>query len=283
MLALALLLTAAEPPQKADLMVVVAHPDDESTFGGLIPYYAKCRGKSVVFVCLTSGEWGHGLPHHTSADQTPDYSYDDSEQPRFPKVPEDALYPCYYRETELANMLRESGVMRPAVTPRFADRSGLQPWGKPDAAFELWGGREKVVGFLVERMRRHRPEVVVTMAADGYNGNPQHMAAGTAAVLAAEAAGDADEYPGELPPWAPKKVYRVLSKGETAEARHVHSWEFDCGGETARAVAARANAMHESQGMKAECPSESAFVLVLSQVGPDTVGRDDLFENVSSE
>lgn len=44
-----------EPPAKADLMVVAAHPDDELIyFGGTLPYYAGQLGKHTVVVYMTS-------------------------------------------------------------------------------------------------------------------------------------------------------------------------------------------------------------------------------------
>ncbi|TWU58667.1 1D-myo-inositol 2-acetamido-2-deoxy-alpha-D-glucopyranoside deacetylase [Rubripirellula tenax] len=284
-------------PDKFDLMVVVAHPDDESTFGGLIAYYATCRNMKVKFISLTSGEWGSGLPHHASADDTPDYSYDDSDYPRFPKIPADALYPSYYREGELSRMLLMSGVDYKPIMPRFKDMSGLQPWGSTDPAFELWRGQDKVVGFVVQQMRRCRPDVVVTMAVNGYNGNPEHMAASRAAVLAVDASGSADQYTNaaafiedphaqspasSLPPWTPKKLYVAVNDDESYDIEHIHHWELDCGNHpgNSRILAARANALHESQEMKEECPESTRFHLLNSNVGPDVINQDNLFENV---
>jgi hypothetical protein len=73
-------------PDKCDMMVVVAHPDDEGYLGGLLTHYTRVRKKKIVVVCLTSGEWGNGMPHH-KAGQKPDYSYDDAEYQRYEKVP----------------------------------------------------------------------------------------------------------------------------------------------------------------------------------------------------
>lgn len=43
------------PPQKADLMVIPAHPDDEFIyFGGVLPTYAGQQGKHTVVVYMTS-------------------------------------------------------------------------------------------------------------------------------------------------------------------------------------------------------------------------------------
>lgn len=41
--------------EKADLMVLTAHPDDELLFmGGTIPYYGVVQGRRVVVVCMTA-------------------------------------------------------------------------------------------------------------------------------------------------------------------------------------------------------------------------------------
>lgn len=274
-------------PDRADMMIVVAHPDDESTFGGLIPHYAVCQNKSLVFVCLTSGEWGNGLPHHSSATDAPDYSYDDSDYPRFEKIPADALYPCYYREGELARALFTMGVRTRPIMPRFKDMSGVQPWGSPDPAFKLWGGQDKAVGFVVEQIRRFKPDIIVSMAANGFNGNPLHAAASRTAVLASELAGDETQFTDSLkkyPAWAPRKVYLHAHPSEQHARVHGHSWELNCGGQfgKARVLAGRGNVMHESQEMKEECEPSTNFVLVQTNVGPDVINQDDLFENVTA-
>ncbi len=264
-------------PDKADMLIVVAHPDDESTFGGLIPYYAVCQKKQVIFVCLTSGEWGHGMPHHTLATDPPDYSYDDSDYPRFEAVPVDALYPCFYRELELTRALMTMGVNTKPIMPRFKDMSGLQPWGSPEPALELWGGREKTVEFVRSQIDRFKPEVVVTMAANGFNGNPIHAAASRAAVLASQASG------GDTPnSWLPRKVYLQVAEGEVYETVHSHSWDLNCNGNLgqARILAARGNVQHESQEMKEVCESSTKFTLIQSSVGPDVVNKDNLFEHL---
>ena len=44
--------------EKADLLVVVAHPDDEYVFlGALIPYYGAERGKNVLVCYITESDW----------------------------------------------------------------------------------------------------------------------------------------------------------------------------------------------------------------------------------
>ena len=282
------MMTSADDPVSSgpvDMLIVTAHPDDESVFGGLIPHYAACHHRRVVCVVLTSGEWGHGLPHHTSPNQSPDYSYDDSDQPRFENIPADALYPCYYREREMSAALLTMGVKEPPVMPRFVDRSGLQPWGRADAAMQLWGGENRVVEFVVAQIRRYRPSVVVSMSEDGWNGNPQHMAASKAAVLASARSADPDVDPvsaKRLGTHSVQKVYLHAGPSETHANVLTMRWDGPCDGApgNAQTLAARGNAMHESQDMKEECEAETSFVLVRSEVGPDDPRRPDLFQNV---
>ncbi|MEM6688711.1 MAG: PIG-L family deacetylase [Planctomycetota bacterium] len=284
-------------PEKIDMLVVVAHPDDEGTFGGLLPYYAVCRDKKIKLMVLTSGEWGNGLPHHASSDQEPDYSYDDSDHPRFEEVPEDALYPCYFRETEMSRVLLMSGVHYAPIMPRLKDMSGIQPWGTPEGAFGLWGGREKVIELVAKEIRRFRPEVVVTMAEDGFNRNPQHMAASVAAREAVSVAAIGGSQTNEEP-WLVKKLYTVVTnlddpvEGANPDASliegiednlHDHQWDLSCDRlkVTAQIRAASANALHRSQEMPDACPAESRFILQHSTVGPDLERRNDLFENIA--
>ena len=43
-----------DPPEKVDLLVLSAHPDDELLFfGGVIPYYAAVKGKAVLVAYMT--------------------------------------------------------------------------------------------------------------------------------------------------------------------------------------------------------------------------------------
>lgn len=285
------LLATFEPyPEKCDLLVVVAHPDDEGYFAGLMPWYSVGRSKKVIVVSLTSGEWGNGLPHHKLTEDTPDYSYDDSDYPRYPRVPADAVYPCYFREQEMMRAMHVYGVRYAPVMPRFKDMSGLSPWGLPEPAFALWGGREETVGFLVSLIRRFRPDVVVTLPTDGNNGNPQHCAASAATRFACERSGDPRQFPKQLAEhevWAPRKLYLQVSEKQQSEELysdvHEHSWELKTTAmkRTARQMGALGNAQHASQEMKEECPEKNFFVLIQSNVGEDVKRKNDLFEHIN--
>lgn len=278
-------------PQKCDMLVVVAHPDDEGYFSGLLTHYSLVERKKVVVVSLTSGEWGNGLPH-PEREGEPVYSFDGSAYPRFSKVPADAVYPCYFREEEMARAMLTYGVRYRPVMPRFKDMSGLEPWGKPEPCLEFWGGQAKVVGYVVSQIRRFRPDVVVTLPVDGNNGNPQHCAASRATALAVDSSGKEKLFPEQLQDfkvWIPKKLYLQVSDEENKSKRykrvHNHQWSRTVDGtkQTVRQIAARANAVHQSQEMKEEAAETTRFVLGMTRVGEDKINRDNLFENVNEK
>lgn len=120
-----------------DLMVITAHPDDESLYcGGLIARYA--RGKPVI-VTLTRGGSGRALGMCDRDD--------------LPSV----------REKELCKAAQELGVAH-------ADVHDL-----PDG--QLASYADQAVALVEESLRRWRPTLVVTFGPNGMNGHPDHMAA----------------------------------------------------------------------------------------------------------
>jgi LmbE family N-acetylglucosaminyl deacetylase len=129
------------------LVVVVAHPDDE-TFGcGSLLMHAAARGVRTVVVCATRGEAG--------------------------EVETDVALPDgglgQLRESELRTAAAALGVADVELLS-FAD-SGLTGAAVPDS---LAGSP---VGDVVEALRgcldRHRPDVVVTL--DGSDGHRDHV------------------------------------------------------------------------------------------------------------
>lgn len=272
-------------PEKIDMLTIFAHPDDEGYWGGLLPYYATCEQKSIVMISLTSGEWGNGLPHPVEHGQAPDCSYDDSDYPCFPAIPKDQLvYPCYYRETELANAAHIYGIPYEPVTPRYKDMNGIG-WDDAEAGFEYWGGRDEIVGYLTEQIRRFQPDIVIGLDWNGANGNPQHAAAARGAFYATEAAADSNLYPGQYSVWKVKKMYSHLRNEDIpgSVGHHLHEWNIPCAANpdaNPRVLGAKGNAAHVSQDMKEECDPFNAFILKHSTVGPDIVNKNNLFENL---
>ena len=272
-------------PEKIDILAIFAHPDDEGYWGGLLPYYATCQNKTIVMLSLTSGEWGNGLPHPVNPGDPPDCSYDDSEYPCFPAIPKSELvYPSYYRELELANAASIYGINFQPVMPRYKDMNGIG-WDDAEKGFEFWGGRDEIVGYLTEQIRRFKPDIVVGLDWNGANGNPQHAAAAQGAYHAAVASSDPNQYPGKFKPWKVKKMYSHLRNEDIPESEgyHHHQWDLPCVAKpeaNAIKLGAKGNAAHVSQEMKEECDPYNAFILKHSTVGPDRVNQNNLFENL---
>ena len=276
-------------PEKVDMLAVIAHPDDEGYWGGMLAYYATCEQKKIILISLTSGEWGNGLPHPVAEGEPVDCSYNDEEVPCCDAIPEeDLIYPNYYREIELGNAARTYGIQYKPVTDRlFKDKDGIQPWGEASGGFEYWGGEDKVIGYITKQIRRFKPDVLVTLGWNGGNGNPQHAAAARGAIFAARKAGDKKNFPDQLTNlevWNTKKVYMYVpeEKMDQQDKLLIHSWILTCTGNskvTAQELGARGLAQHYCQNVPESCAESTAFKLVDSRVGSDTENKN-FFEHL---
>ena len=162
------------PVEKADLMVVSTHQDDELVFmGGTIPYYAVARKVPTVVVYMTN---------------------------------------CTrLRRGEALDSLWTMGVKD---YPEFINLKDERV-DSISAGVELWGGKEKVLEVLVERIRRFKPEVIVTHDLDGEYGHNQHKITARAMMYAIDAAADESRFPDSLKrygAWQVKKLYHHLYK-----------------------------------------------------------------------
>lgn len=253
-----------EPVEKADILFLIAHPDDELLFtGGAIPTYGAEKGKRIEVAYLT------------------------------PSNPT--------RRSEALNGLWAMGVRNYPVFGDFADRYAKT--GKVKDAYKDAGGKQKVLDWVNELYRRFKPEVVVTHAENGEYGHPQHKMAADAAMecftLAADPMQSPDSYQA-YDTWQVKKLYLHLY-GEEAD-QTVLDWEqplaaFD--GKTGAQLAAEAFALHVSQkGMGAgkgakfkEFKVETTgavdypynrFGLQNTTVGPDEA-KNDFLEHIETE
>lgn len=168
--------TAATGPSALRLMGVWAHPDDESF--GMAGSMARATraGHPVAIVCATRGEEGEIAD---PALATPENLGE-------------------VREGELRRACAAVGV----TDVSFLDyRDGHLAEADPD----------EVVRKVVYHLRRFRPDVVVTFAANGGYGHPDHMAIHRATLAAISAAADAsafaEQLQGELRPHRVRKVY----------------------------------------------------------------------------
>lgn len=248
-------------PEKADLLVLSGHPDDEILFlGGAIPTYAGERKLRVVVAYLTCGTKGDGTQN---------------------------------RRSELLNGLWHMGVRTYPVFGGFWDKFSK----KLTTAYGVWG-KNKVQEFVVELYRRFQPEVVLTHDIKGEYGHGAHLVCADAAAACVSLAADAGKFPRIASgPWQVKKLYLHLGQKNALEM----DWDqpLDAfNGKTGFEVAKEAYKMHVSQqedGYKKDPktgkripfevePRSSQyscyrFSLAYTAVGPDTE-KNDFFENV---
>lgn len=158
------------------LLLVHAHPDDESINNGATMAKYAAEGALVTLVTCTLGEEGEVIPpelRHLAPDQ------------------EDRLGP--HRIGELAAAMRELGVEDHRFlggAGRYRD-SGMMGLPQNDTAGAFWSADlDEAAAYLVEVIREVRPQVLVTYDPNGGYGHPDHIQAHRAAMRAAELAGE---------------------------------------------------------------------------------------------
>jgi N-acetyl-1-D-myo-inositol-2-amino-2-deoxy-alpha-D-glucopyranoside deacetylase len=173
------------------MLLVHAHPDDETINNGVSMARYAGAGVHVTLVTCTLGEEGEVLvPElaHLAADR------------------DDAL--GEHRIGELATAMEALGVRdhRFLGGPgRYRDSGmmGLPTNDRPDSFWQA--DIDEAAGHLVEVIREVRPQVLVTYDENGGYGHPDHIQSHRVAMRAVELAADADL--GEGTPWQVAKVY----------------------------------------------------------------------------
>ncbi|RPI34162.1 MAG: GlcNAc-PI de-N-acetylase [Chloroflexota bacterium] len=172
-------------PDKAyTLLAVLAHPDDESFgMGGTLALYAR-RGVQVHLVCATRGEVGEVDEEHMNGYQTiADLRVQELR--------------CAAEKLGLAGVhfldYRDSGM--PGSPENLHPKSLVQ------------APLDQAAKDVAHYIRMLKPQVVITFDPIGGYRHPDHIAVHNATVRAFHIAGDANEYPGELPPYQPQKLY----------------------------------------------------------------------------
>nr|WSW66999.1 N-acetyl-1-D-myo-inositol-2-amino-2-deoxy-alpha-D-glucopyranoside deacetylase [Streptomyces sp. NBC_00995] len=164
------------------LLLVHAHPDDESINNGATMARYAADGALVTLVTCTLGEEGEIIPPalaHLAADR------------------DDSLGP--YRRGELAAAMKELGVtdhrlLGDAGRYRDSGMMGAEQNRRPGA---FWSADvDEAAGYLVEVIREVRPQVLVTYDPEGGYGHPDHIQAHRVATRAAELAADPAYRPG---------------------------------------------------------------------------------------
>jgi N-acetyl-1-D-myo-inositol-2-amino-2-deoxy-alpha-D-glucopyranoside deacetylase len=175
------------------LLLVHAHPDDETIGTGATMAKYAAEGAHVTLVTCTLGEEGEIL--------TPELIHLASDR-------EDAL--GLHRREELAQAMKELGVddHRFLGGPGRWRDSGMMGTPQNDGPATFWQADvDEAVAELVAVIREVRPQVVVTYDENGGYGHPDHIQAHRVTVAAFDAAGDGDRFPSTTAPWAPSKLY----------------------------------------------------------------------------
>ncbi|WP_030793783.1 N-acetyl-1-D-myo-inositol-2-amino-2-deoxy-alpha-D-glucopyranoside deacetylase [Streptomyces sp. NRRL S-920] len=193
-----------EPPARR-LLLVHAHPDDESINNGATMAKYAAEGAQVTLVTCTLGEEGEVIPAelaHLAADR------------------EDSL--GAWRIGELAAAMKELGVtdhrfLGGAGRYRDSGMMGLEQNRRPGA---FWSADlDEAAAHLVEVIREVRPQVLVTYDPDGGYGHPDHIQAHRVAMRAAELAAE-PAFRGDLgEPHTISKIYWNRAPRSVVEER----------------------------------------------------------------
>ena len=235
-----------ETLDKADLMLLTAHPDDEILwFAGLMPVYGGERKlKLQVTVMVPTGG---------------------------------------QRKLELLSAIWHCGVKYYPEMLGFVDKNRKNP----DDQYKAWRGKDRVISKVVEVIRKHQPEVVITHGEKGEYGHGAHKTAADAAKAAYRLAAKSTIYSKSLQKygtWQVKKLYLH----EYEQNQMICDWNYPLqrfGGKTGYEVAEEAFQFHGSQVQRDwnfEVHGEhdnAVFGLYYTEVGPDT-GIGDLMEHI---
>ena len=194
----------------ARLLLVHAHPDDESINNGATMAKYIAAGAEVLLVTCTRGEEGEVL--------LPEFA-------SFASDKDDQLGP--HREIELRNALAAlSGKNQmqhhflgaPEKQYRDSGMMGMPQNDRPDV---FWSADlDTASAHLVEIIRKFKPQVLITYDEFGGYGHPDHIQAHRVSMRAAELA--ADQNYGTSIPWNISKIYwntiprSVIQKGMDA-------------------------------------------------------------------
>ncbi|QQL46276.1 PIG-L family deacetylase [Sulfuriroseicoccus oceanibius] len=235
---------AFEPlPEKAALLVINPHPDDEGLFyGGTLAYYSQVRNLPTVMMSMTSGD--SGISVSDPADR-------------------------FLREDEMRNAARAYGVKYEPIFARFDDGGSsietLETWTQfpntgDDAADYLSPFTGNPVEYTARVIRKLRPEVLLTSDSGGDYGHLDHRHTSAAVVAAYAMAADSsvtilDDEGNPLPAWAVTKFY--VHDADFDDANHLghlfhNYWETpydELGGATAREVTQQGLLAHQSQNI----------------------------------
>ena len=179
----------------ARLLLVHAHPDDESINNGATMAKYIAEGAQVALVTCTRGEEGEVL--------VPEFANLASDK-------DDQLGP--HREIELknalaalsgANQMHHHFLGAPDVHYRDSGMMGMPQNERPDVFWST--SLDTAASHLVEIIRKFKPQVLITYDEIGGYGHPDHIQAHRVSMRAADLA--ADQNYGTSAPWSISKIY----------------------------------------------------------------------------
>jgi N-acetyl-1-D-myo-inositol-2-amino-2-deoxy-alpha-D-glucopyranoside deacetylase len=176
------------------ILLVHAHPDDETINNGATMAKYAAGGAHVTLVTCTRGEEGEvlvpGLSHLASSDQ-------------------DKL--GLHRESELALAMKELGITdfrflgSPSVKFRDSGMMGTEPNNRADVFWQA--DIDSAAKYLVEVIEEIKPQIMITYDKIGGYGHPDHIQAHRIAMRASEIAD-----------WKIQKIYwNTMPKSVLAE------------------------------------------------------------------
>ncbi|GDX22361.1 1D-myo-inositol 2-acetamido-2-deoxy-alpha-D-glucopyranoside deacetylase [Actinomycetes bacterium] len=178
--------------KNARLLLVHAHPDDETINNGATMAKYVAEGASVTLVTCTRGEEGEVLlPELSNLASAIDGGLGK------------------HRELELADAMRIIGVSdfrflgAPNISWRDSGMMETESNNRPDVFWQA--NLDLAAGELVKIIREVKPEVMVTYDEIGGYGHPDHIQAHRVAMRAAELAMDKSFGEGEI--WEISKIY----------------------------------------------------------------------------
>ncbi|MFI2644620.1 N-acetyl-1-D-myo-inositol-2-amino-2-deoxy-alpha-D-glucopyranoside deacetylase [Streptomyces sp. NPDC018610] len=172
------------------LLLVHAHPDDESINNGVTMARYAAEGALVTLVTCTLGERGEVIPAELGHLTGPALGA--------------------HRRRELAAAMRELGVtdfrlLGGAGRYRDSGMMGLADNEDPDCFWQA--DLDEAAGHLVAVIREVRPQVLVTYDDNGGYGHPDHIQAHRVAMRAVDLAADPAVRPDLGEPWRIERVY----------------------------------------------------------------------------
>ena len=238
------------PCERADIMVIPSHSDDEILFlGGVLPTYS--------------------------------YLYDAQIQ---------VVYMCEFwttsrvREHEKLDGLWEAGIRNYPVCGNFIDK-----YAKDAAAARKIYDHEALVTYLVQQIREMQPQVIVTHDIYGEYGHGFHIMTCQALMEAVEFAADASKYPDSSERYGtwntPKTYLHIFPANKITLDLHIPI-EEDYAGRTALDILKASYKKHDSQQWCGYYVSDNyehscaEFGLYRTLVGPDTT--NDLLCNLKT-